>query len=1087
MAKTVDILRYVLGLDAKPFRSEARKVTKDVRKLRGGVDKSAKSFGGLKTAVVAAAAALAALKLAGLIKDATLVAARIEVLNNVFELTGKAAGITGAELEFTKQKLIALGIAEKEALQIGLRFIQVQLDLADSLKIARAAQDLAVVAGTDSSTTALALTNAIVKQRPILLKQFGIVANLDEIFGKMAKTLGKTVKELTENERRTAFLNTILEKAKTVAGSYEKAMELVGKRLTSLPRHFQNAQKAVGQHFLPAMRVAVDGTADFLKAITSLFSTLDQGFTKSVFAFAKGFDKFAENVPKIRKLRQEFEALTTITTRTEPQQAKLNKVIKELGDLLPEVRTTLKGYATDLFGVRVAIDAAIDASLELQKFRLLDVLGKQSEAFELNLRKIEAFKSVATDVFGVVELSIEGATKRVERFRQALGLLIALRDAVLFNINAKLFKKELVERSQFDKLDKFNASIAGTGAALRNANREVARYQREVKELEETNAAMAQSFAQLFPNLKENAFLLSLVSEEYRHLIDAAIAFQATQGEGRSFNIGLTTEEMLAVGDVMDKLAQRRAAALEREIALWDEAALAVKHQADATEGLGVFLRELGLDDKARARALEREIKLWDKVKKQTEQQADLAKELLQFMEELGLIPKTFTENMQDATRVLDLVAEGLSGISDQMSGLVSSAADFTAALASGDLLSKIGAGIGLAKSLFGALGSLFGGGGESQAEADRKVIESRERNTEALEALTRAFISSTIGEQSETVKLLQRAFTLIALADQLRLESQGGDLDKFRQALEVLAQANEILAQLGLSLAEFGIVAGKGETLIGGESALSIIEKLLRELGLSGFSAQAFLQPFDRPEGEGLDQMLTLLGALVDLGQLTGQTGLDLINFWKRFGDLSLEQERELLERLLFFVERDGNITDANMRGLRLLLKELTDQIAAEAAEEAEQAEQDGLTQIQRSVTTITEGQANLLVSTLNSILAVMTTIDDRIFEIVKGLFSEPGGLLAGAGGVPLVPSAGLTVELPGVLASLQGIEDSLGSFLDRVAENLGPIVTVQAGGVVITQNFPAITERKEVEDVTAAAITEALITDGRARGVKI
>jgi hypothetical protein len=137
-------------------------------------------------------------------------------------------------------------------------------------KIARLAQDAAVIAGVNSSEAALGLTDALIKQRPILLKQYGIILSLEDVYNKQAKTLGKTRKELTATEKRQAFLNEMLRQGETIAGSYETAMEEVGKRITSLPRHFQAAQKAIGELFTPALRVAVDVAEEGLKTIKAL-------------------------------------------------------------------------------------------------------------------------------------------------------------------------------------------------------------------------------------------------------------------------------------------------------------------------------------------------------------------------------------------------------------------------------------------------------------------------------------------------------------------------------------------------------------------------------------------------------------------------------------------------------------------------------------------------------------------------------------------------------------------------------------------------------------------------------------------------
>lgn len=327
----------------------------------------------------------------GQLVEATQVAARIEVLNNVFEMTGKRAGYTAAELEGTKQKLIALGIAEQEALQIGQRFIQAQLDLADASKVARAAQDLAVISGQNSSETALALTDAIVKQRPELLKQYGIIADLNDIYKAQADQLGKNVDQLDANEKRQGFLNTILEQAKTVAGSYETAMEDVGKRLTSLPRYFQQAQNAVGQHFLPIMGDAVDAATAFLQAVEAAFSPKTDMLVKAVGKMAEARTSFDTTTTRIVALRQEFDTLAKVVEPTADQHARMKTILNELEGAFPGVVLGIQSETGALRTNLDLLDDLIEKRDVAQRDKERSQLAEIAEQYEHNAKTLKGY------------------------------------------------------------------------------------------------------------------------------------------------------------------------------------------------------------------------------------------------------------------------------------------------------------------------------------------------------------------------------------------------------------------------------------------------------------------------------------------------------------------------------------------------------------------------------------------------------------------------------------------------------------------------------------------------------------------------
>ena len=220
----------------------------------------------------------------GLLVSTGLFAARVEVLETVMKTVGKTAGYSAEFLAEQEEVIKELGITTKSAREVLILFMQSQLDVADAAKIARVAQDLAVISGQNSSDATVTLTNAIVAQRPELLKQFGIVKTIDKIYLKYGKSLGivtektdksgKTVRswarDLTEAEKKQAFLNEILEEGKKVAGVYETAMGDVGKKLTSIPRLIEEAKLAIGEAFIPVIGLAVDKLSELLKMFTDL-------------------------------------------------------------------------------------------------------------------------------------------------------------------------------------------------------------------------------------------------------------------------------------------------------------------------------------------------------------------------------------------------------------------------------------------------------------------------------------------------------------------------------------------------------------------------------------------------------------------------------------------------------------------------------------------------------------------------------------------------------------------------------------------------------------------------------------------------
>lgn len=206
----------------------------------------------------------------GAVTDFINTAARTETLNVAMDAVARSSGYMLAALKEQKNAVMDLGIAEQEATQILTRFMQAQLDTADAAKLARVAQDAAVIAGMNSSAAAEQMTEAIAKQQPRLLAQFGMMAGLEEMYGDYARSIGKSATELNRMEQKQAMLNYVLSEGEKIAGTYEASMGTVGKKIGSLTRYWDTLKNVIAKPLaLPAVGLIVDGITNSLKTAIS--------------------------------------------------------------------------------------------------------------------------------------------------------------------------------------------------------------------------------------------------------------------------------------------------------------------------------------------------------------------------------------------------------------------------------------------------------------------------------------------------------------------------------------------------------------------------------------------------------------------------------------------------------------------------------------------------------------------------------------------------------------------------------------------------------------------------------------------------
>lgn len=258
-------------------------------KIEGGLTSASKGASVLGNVLTAG---LATGVLAFATKSA-FAAARTEELTFALHAVAKANGISAQQADYAVRALRGMNIEQQKATEITSLFIQSNLNLADALRLANTAKDLAVISGQDSSEATRTLTEAIVAQEPMLLRQFGIITGLPDAYKQYGKQLGittvvtdktgksteKLTRELTENEKQQALLRVILEQGKSAAGSYEAAMQSASKPFRTLTnRVLPEFIAQIGKAFTPALAGVVMIFTKALQVLTG-FMQLNQGVT----------------------------------------------------------------------------------------------------------------------------------------------------------------------------------------------------------------------------------------------------------------------------------------------------------------------------------------------------------------------------------------------------------------------------------------------------------------------------------------------------------------------------------------------------------------------------------------------------------------------------------------------------------------------------------------------------------------------------------------------------------------------------------------------------------------------------------------
>lgn len=195
-------------------------------------------------------------------------AARVEELDVSMQAIGKSTGVGYDAIKEAADGVRSMGIEAASAQQIAIQFAQANLDMAQASKIARVAQDLAVVAGLNSTDTTNRLIQAIITGNSELLRAAGISKTASQAQKAYAEEMGKSVGKLTALEKQQAMVNMIMEEGKNVSGTYEAAMSSAGKVLRSFPRIINDIQVSFGMVLSEAFGPLVKATYDLAKAFS---------------------------------------------------------------------------------------------------------------------------------------------------------------------------------------------------------------------------------------------------------------------------------------------------------------------------------------------------------------------------------------------------------------------------------------------------------------------------------------------------------------------------------------------------------------------------------------------------------------------------------------------------------------------------------------------------------------------------------------------------------------------------------------------------------------------------------------------------
>ena len=257
VSKIIEILFKVRGA------GEAGSKTK-------GLDDKLKNLG--KTALKTGIAVVGINKALGFVKKSAEMAGQLEGITQGFDNLSKKAGMGADTLdkltEATDGTMSRMELMElaNNAMLLGIA------DSSDQMgEMFDIAQRLGKSLGKDTRFGVESLVTGMGRQSKLMLDNIGIMVDIDKANEKYAESLGKTVKELTEQEKKQAFNNEVIAQGRDLVSKLGAETLTTKDKMQQLKVASEETTVQMGELFVPAVEAV---TSALTKATTATFNWL---------------------------------------------------------------------------------------------------------------------------------------------------------------------------------------------------------------------------------------------------------------------------------------------------------------------------------------------------------------------------------------------------------------------------------------------------------------------------------------------------------------------------------------------------------------------------------------------------------------------------------------------------------------------------------------------------------------------------------------------------------------------------------------------------------------------------------------------
>lgn len=232
------------------------------------------------------------------------VTAAFNALSNAMDTTNMIKGMeqlgasTGVALGAVSKRLVETtngAVSLREAMEATVKASSAGIDSSSILKLGKIAQQASVALGVNAADALGRLSRGVIKLEPELLDELAIFTKIDPAVKAYAKSVNKAEKDLTDFERRLAFLNAVIAEGQQKFSQIEIDTNPYTKLSATLKDVLQNTLELINKGLTPLVGFLANSPGVLTAGLTGIATILLRQALPAITKVKEGLRDAAES------------------------------------------------------------------------------------------------------------------------------------------------------------------------------------------------------------------------------------------------------------------------------------------------------------------------------------------------------------------------------------------------------------------------------------------------------------------------------------------------------------------------------------------------------------------------------------------------------------------------------------------------------------------------------------------------------------------------------------------------------------------------------------------------------------------------